>query len=391
VPVIIFCVLSSMSVFRVGIESGGTEFLSQSIRVKRWLTPFVIYFLFVNTARNPQGVKYLVVTLATCVTAIAILTMKESYDIGPGGTWDAIRVRGVLGQANATGAFFVYYTLIFLGFFLCHWRDKRYWLLLIPFLMCGRAMTLANSRGGLIAFTLALLLTLWFRAKSLFVLGVLLVGLGLAFPQYLPETISGRLIYGTFQPLPHSDVISPDGEEFTDSEKSILHQMDASSQGRLAIWKAGFQLFLERPWFGHGYGEFPRRVGKYNPNVRMRDPHNTFLGIASEMGIFALMAFVVTLLLILRACHHVYHHARDGFMRSVGLAGVGMVMGVASANFFGSRLDTTELMAYFWILSAIILQYDRDLRAERRENGELTNRLVLDPWREQEENPAEPN
>jgi hypothetical protein len=406
-PILIFVLLSSLSVLRVGIDTGTDSFVEQFIRLKRWLSPFLVYFLFVNTARNERGVRFIVVAICTALTAIAVLTMKESYDIGPGGTWDKIRVKGVLGQANATGAFFVYYTLIFLGFFLCYWRDKRFWLLLIPFLMCGRAMTLANSRGGLMAFTLAILATLWFRSRRLFLLGALGLVLSIQFPQYLPETISGRLIYGTFRPAPYDEWTPASArteqrtsafvsgkavvkqEESASGAVSITKQMDSSSQGRMAIWQAGYQLFLERPWFGHGYGTFPLRVGRYNSELWYRDPHNTYLGIAAEMGIFALVAFVLSILLILKNCLHVYHYARDEFMRALGLASVGMCMGLASANFFGSRLDTIELTAYFWIVSALVVQYDTELRAQLLSVARRGPRLVVDPWAVGEEEEEE--
>ncbi|MFW5870300.1 MAG: O-antigen ligase family protein, partial [Candidatus Sumerlaeota bacterium] len=154
---------------------------------------------------------------------------------------------------------------------------------------------------------------------------------------------------------------------------------------RMAIWKAGYQLLLEGPWLGHGYGSFPFKVGKYNYWVGMRDPHSTYLGVACEMGIFALIALVMIMLFILRACLHVYKRGRDQFMRAVGMAGAGMLMGVASANFFGSQFDTTELTAYFWILSAIIVQYSSEIRAQDAAVARPADRLLVDPWREEEE------
>lgn len=385
--IVIFCLLSSIAVLRVGIEAGTGSFAGEFVRLKRWLFPFVLYFLFVNIQRNEKGVKYLIVTIGVALTAIAILTMKESFDIGPAGSWDKIRVKGVLGSPNGTGAFFVYYTLIFLGFFLCYWRHSPWaWLLIIPFLMCGRAMTLANSRGGMIAFTLAILATLLIRSRLLFLVGLTVVILGYKFPEYLPETISGRLFSTVRDVQRPTTPFAMDAQE----EADLAERLDASAQGRLRIWKAGLRMVKDRPWFGHGYGEFPRKVGWYGPNrtydpmVAMRDPHNTYLGVAAEMGVIALFFFVVTLLLIFHSCLIVYWHAPDLFMRSIGLAGVGMVLGVMSANFFGSRLDTTELTAYFWIISAIIVQYEKDLKEKLR--AEMPpNVLVADPWKRMEE------
>lgn len=241
IPLLIFCLLSSIAVIRVGIETGTTDFADEFVRLKRWLFPFFLYFLFVNIKRNDKGIKYLIVSICVTVTAVAILTMKESHDIGPGGTWDRIRVKGVLGSPNGTGAFFVYYTLLFLGLFLCYWRHSRMaWLLIIPFLLSGRAMTLANSRGGIIAFTLAILATLFFRSKLLFLMGLGLVVWGYYFPQYLPETISGRL-FSTIRPVSQQTDYY-DAPLMDESEADFSDRLEASASGRLRIWKAGMRM-----------------------------------------------------------------------------------------------------------------------------------------------------
>jgi putative inorganic carbon (hco3(-)) transporter len=394
-PLLFFCLLSSMAVLRVGIEQGNVNFAEQIVRLKRWLLPFFIYFLFVNTKRNEKGVKLLVVSICVTLTAVAILTMKESFDIGPGGSWDRIRVRGVLGSPNGTGAFFVYYSLIFLGLFLNYWRQSKYsWLLIIPFLLCGRAMTLANSRGGMIAFTLAILATLWFRSKVLFLIGLSIVIFGFFYPQYLPETISGRL-FSTLRPSVSTSDASylnasnesafNSGDSSAGETDAMAGRLDSSAEGRRMIWMTGLRMFMENPWFGYGYGEFPRRIGDFNPTFAWRDPHNTYLGIAVEMGGFALFFFVLTLLILLRSSLRVYKYASDIFMRSIGLASVGMLFGVLCANIFGSRLDTVELTAYLWILSAIVMQYDKDLVQKMAEGDRWQNMLIVDPWQKNEE------
>jgi hypothetical protein len=72
-------------------------------------------------------------------------------------------------------------------------------------------------------------------------------------------------------------------------------------------------------------------------------------------------------------------------MRSVGLAGVAMMAGVICANAFGSHFDSVELTAYLWILSAIVVQYDTDLRAHMNALAHSADRVVVDPWRQEEE------
>lgn len=390
IPLFIFCFLSSIAVLRVGIEHGNAGFGMQVIRVKRWLLPFLIYFIFVNTKRNEKGVRYLIVTICMTLTAIAILIMKESFDIGPGGSWDRIRVHGVLGNSNNSGAFFVYYTPIFLGLFLHYFRYAwTSWLLLIPLLLCARAMTLTNSRGGMIAFILAILATTWFRSKLLFSVGVLAIILAYYNPQFLPETITGRL-GSTIRDTQKPTLFTTYNDGYFDTENVPSSpvessRLDASADGRRRIWIAGFKMFMDKPWFGYGYGEFPKHVGEFDSFAAFRDPHNTYLGIAVEMGVFALFFLLVTLLFLLRSFLRVYHHTSDLFMRSLGMAGIGMMMGFLCSNIFGSRMDTVELTAYFWVVSAIIVQYDRELAQKMRDEVGWQNILVPDPWKKNEE------
>ncbi|HBF35549.1 TPA: hypothetical protein DDW35_13380, partial [Candidatus Sumerlaeota bacterium] len=86
-----------------------------------------------------------------------------------------------------------------------------------------------------------------------------------------------------------------------------------------------------------------------------------------------------------RSSLRVYKYASDIFMRSIGLASVGMLFGVLCANIFGSRLDTVELTAYLWILSAIVMQYDKDLVQKMAEGDRWQNMLIVDPWQKNEE------
>ena len=62
-----------------------------------------------------------------------------------------------------------------------------------------------------------------------------------------------------------------------------------------------------------------------------------------------------------------------------------MLMGVACANFFSSVFDTIELTAYFWILSAIIVQYDTEIRAQARAADSSGKHLQVAPWEKEPE------
>jgi len=71
--------------------------------------------------------------------------------------------------------------------------------------------------------------------------------------------------------------------------------MDASAAGRLKIWRAAVDMFLDNP-LGVGEGNFKALVGKYNPAVTGKDTHNTFLKCMAELGIQGVIVLGVLIL-----------------------------------------------------------------------------------------------
>jgi len=67
---------------------------------------------------------------------------------------------------------------------------------------------------------------------------------------------------------------------------------EGSSLGRIQIWQQSFSVFLGKPIFGVGLGNYPRAV---DPLAVYRSPvtsHNLYLDIASETGIFGLAVWL---------------------------------------------------------------------------------------------------
>jgi hypothetical protein len=68
-------------------------------------------------------------------------------------------------------------------------------------------------------------------------------------------------------------------------------------------------------------------------------------------------------------------------MRAISLGFLGGLGGVAVCNFFGSRLDGTEFVSYFWILTAIMMK-ERHLLKEK-EMMEKENEDSVIRWKSQ--------
>lgn len=66
----------------------------------------------------------------------------------------------------------------------------------------------------------------------------------------------------------------------------------ATVQERLALWSASIEVAQDHPWLGVGPGNFPAIVGFYTLSLANLTVHNSYLAMAAEAGIPALLLFV---------------------------------------------------------------------------------------------------
>jgi O-antigen ligase len=147
------------------------------------------------------------------------------------------------------------------------WLKVAYVAMLAPI---GTALLLTQSRGGL--FAAGLVLLLWTvrsvrRAPAL-------VGIGLA-------------IAYVFQLSP-GEVISRRTEE------STYHGEDVSARGRLDAWHTGLAMAADRPLTGVGAGAFVVAWPSFAPGDAgpARTGHNTFVQLVAELGVPGLLCFL---------------------------------------------------------------------------------------------------
>jgi O-antigen ligase len=154
-------------------------------------------------------------------------------------------------------------------------------------------MTLAFSRGAIVALALAVPFALLFRMLRLRHLAVtvaLSICLLAAMPHYAERVMSiGQVAI-------QSIGLGPVG----------LRNADGASRGRLTEMKAAGMLFMEHPVLGAGPGLAPLYYAHYaglvGGKVRadQRRSHNLFLQLAAETGFIGLSAFLVVVAMTFR-------------------------------------------------------------------------------------------
>jgi O-antigen ligase len=150
------------------------------------------------------------------------------------------------------------------------WLKLTYLAMLVP---VGVAIQLTQSRGGMIAAGAVLLLWVLRSVKR------------------APALVGVALALGCVLALGPADPFS------RRMESSMSHGEDMSARGRVDAWRTGLAIAADRPWTGVGAGAFVVAWPDYAPGDAgaARTEHNTFIQLIGELGIPALLLFVIAL------------------------------------------------------------------------------------------------
>jgi len=348
IPLGLFMLLSSMSLLRAGFFGAGfIEFSTKELvlQLKRWLFPMFLYFVAVNTIDKKKHLRWLIYAVSVTVFAVAVLGLKEYYlDKNAGAGMREVKKRISVGSGpNNLGAFFCYYSPFIFAFFLTKIRNFRAWTFEFPaYIACMQAMRLTFSRGAQLGFAAVTLFCIYLKKRAFFfVIIVPMIVMMTIMPQLIPKRCYGRL-GKTYNP----DKALAGG--------SMEMGLDKSSYDRIVIWKGGLRIVRDHPFLGVGYKNFPQVIGEYlhyQHGYIKRDPHNTYLSIAAEMGLPTLVVFLWVMFIMLRTGLWVYRHTEDRTLKIYSMGYCGGMIGLLITNIFGSRLDSAEITAQFWLLT----------------------------------------
>jgi O-antigen ligase len=349
-PVVLFALLSLIAFVRGGMEMGTWYFEGVIYNFKRWLDPFIVYFLFLGLIRRKETMRNLIIVLLMAVLAASLMGFVEHFDrveryFADG---DMQRIQGISEQPNQLGAFFVYYGALFLGLAAVRPWSSRYGVLLVPFLLSFRAAQYTGSRGALLGLVAAVLSLCFLRNKVLFLGLALLIAAAVSNPHLLPEGTQAMV-----------------GRTFVNEGEDLQETLDKSAANRIALWGAAMEVIQQEPLWGVGYGLFGQIIPVLLPDMGARDVHNTYLLIAAEMGIPALIVFLWILGAVFWETLRLYWDTQDRFFRGVALGFAAGLGGLVVVCVFGSRITSFEIFGYFWILAAIVVRANALERAER--------------------------
>jgi O-antigen ligase len=159
-------------------------------------------------------------------------------------------------------------------------------------------------------------------------------------------------------------------------DKEYLAKDEAATL-RKRVWAAGMVMIADRPQ-GVGCGNFTRVIGRYDPEVKYRASHNTFLVCCAELGVHGALIFLLIILVTigqLRECKRMAARSRDPPGTVLMVYGITLSMII----YFAAGLFTERFyVESFWWVMAMPTCLVRAVRREIAEDA-LVPELAATP------------
>ena len=360
-----FAILSAISAITLSLRPGGFEYFKSDVWFifKAWLDQFVLYFVVLSVIRDGDLAKRVILYMIIGSMLVVIYSIPEMLDKRGYSNLDKARVGGPLGQPNNFGGFVAYTMLPIIALFTVYIDKIKAWFI-IPYLLLALKLLITSfSRGAYVALAAGGLLLGYLRGKG-FIFFWITVGLVLVllFPSLVPESIVARM---------------------SSTEKAVSttsQQLDKSSQTRLIMWEAAIEMTAESPILGKGFKAFPLLKEQYtDAQVHESDPHSMYFYISSQMGIPALVFFLLMFMNMFEMGRKLSCRAEDPYVRAVGLGGAGIAACMAIINIFGSRFINLDFTCYF-LVYYVVLQYllkeQNDIEMQERKKKRRKRRFA---------------
>ncbi|MHB1926788.1 MAG: O-antigen ligase family protein [Leptospirillum sp.] len=348
--VIFFCVVGAISVIHTDVVFAGWSVFTAIVDYKRWVDPFLVFFLFSYLVRTREEGKVLIYLMAVSMVVVGIGSLYEHHALAERS--HRIRLKGIAGQANQMGAFYANYMFLILGFlWMKGLSSVKKSVFALGFWGCLLGLFATESRGDALALVVGMLVFFFLKNRLLFfgvIAGIAFLAVNI---QFLPSGLRARIQH---------TVVHRDPYGFSHSSG----QLDASARTRLALWQGAANMIISHPILGVGYKMFPEYIFQYVPHneetarlpLSHRDGHNAYLMIGAEMGVPALLLFLILLLFMFRIMWRAYRAAPDPFWKTVSVCGLCAMSSLVLTNMFGSRVISLVLAGYLWALLAILLK-----------------------------------
>ncbi|MCB0194585.1 MAG: O-antigen ligase family protein [Anaerolineae bacterium] len=367
----------------------------------KWIEMLAIY-LFVYNLLSVQHIKWVVITIVMAGLIQAGLGLYQFiFKVGPEGflLFDGrfLRAYGTFAQPNPYGG---YLGLILpMALALTIWAFNQnfstllsnkpkligllsFGVLCLPLGLLLAALLASQSRGALLGFAAASVITLmvWSKKIALAVGSIALIGvmMGLisSFSLALIPTIDATDTGSPYNAVVQRVVDAVDALNITDVANAEVTDANFATLERLAHWQAAREMWRDNLWLGVGIGNYAAVYPAYTVGP-WRDPlghaHNYLLNIGAETGLIGITGYLIFWILTFGLLWAAVQN-NGNFHKAVAVGIIGIIVHLHVHNLVdnlyvqGMYLHVAIVLA----LASVLYSSGRREPLQRKSHGHLT-------------------
>ncbi|MEO5616413.1 MAG: O-antigen ligase family protein [Candidatus Eisenbacteria bacterium] len=291
---------------------------------------FCVFFITLAMTRGERERRWMAWAVVLGVLAEGLVTIWLGRNYRG-------RASGSIAQPNDLAAYFAMFTPLCAALI---FAVRNLWarLALVLAVVVGSVgVVLTISRGGILAFAIAMGLV---SLRSSRALSILLVVALLASPAWAPDFLKERIV----------------GTQIED-ENSDEKELEGSSADRVETWRTIGNLVANHPIEGVGFGGLGYVLSSISttlPTDIKDSAHNTYLRYLGEMGLVGLGLFLWLLWTCWSLAETGRRRARLAFDRQLALGFGAAALAMAVSCMFGDRFAQVTIGGNFWVLAALV-------------------------------------
>jgi O-antigen ligase len=310
-----------------------------SISLKALFTKIIknalLYFIVLETVYNKRVFKNALVIFvfsAVLISLTAYFQYFKGTDFLRGYSGSIGNIRASFTNRNSFGGWLIVVVPLLLGVIISSElkikKIMKYALIiiLISLLIC---LILTYSRAAWMGLAISAIFILTYFYKLVTTKLRPVLALSLLF-----------IIVASFFVLP-SDIKARIGSTF---------RLENSTLFRIELWKESLDIIEDFPLLGVGPNNYSKVYPLYSKTKEITYPHNSFLQMATEIGIFGVFSFIYFLIIFFRKAMEKFKETKDYLVLCLSASALAFII----QSFFDVNLYSLQLAALFWIILGMV-------------------------------------
>lgn len=155
--------------------------------------------------------------------------------------------------------------------------------------------------------------------------------------------------------------------------KSLKNFRSQNIQKRIFLWENTFKMIYDNPFSGVGSGNWKIHIPKYSKDgkhnnygeIRYQTPHNDYLSIFAENGIFGVLLYISIFIFGIFYCIRIVRKGKNKDDNIFALLIFGGVIGYISISMFSAAKENFETLFLLSIMLSFVIAKNADIQMKQ--------------------------